>query len=115
MRKTKIEGLAEKDQRAILEFTQEIRHIFGKRIKMIKLFGSKARGEAEEFSDIDIFVLIDRLDQQDRKIIGDISFKLDLKYDVVLSPIIYSEDEYNDPKYQVTPFLQTVEKEGISV
>lgn len=115
MRKTKIKGLTEEDQGAVLEFTQALRQIFGKRIKQIKLFGSKARGESEEFSDIDIFLLIDRLGEQDRKIIGDISFELDLKYDVVLSPIIYSEYEYNDPKYQVTPFLQTIRKEGISV
>ena len=58
-------------------------------VKNIVLFGSKARGDDDEESDIDLLVLLERkITWQERKAIIDTLFDIELSYDVVLSPLL---------------------------
>jgi predicted nucleotidyltransferase len=46
---------------ALLAYEARLRPIFGARLRELRLFGSYARGEAHEDSDVDILVLVDGL------------------------------------------------------
>lgn len=46
---------------ALDAYAARLRHIFGERLREIRLFGSYARGEANEDSDVDVLVLVDGL------------------------------------------------------
>ncbi len=48
-------------------YTAKITSVFGERIRFIGIQGSQARGEANENSDIDVVLLLDRLDYADIK------------------------------------------------
>jgi predicted nucleotidyltransferase len=52
--------LKEKD--ALARFTRGIRRALGPRLKEMKLFGSRARGERHDESDVDILILVEGLD-----------------------------------------------------
>lgn len=80
----------------------------------IYLYGSRSRGNARSDSDWDIVILLNKdkvtLDEE-----RNITYPLyDLEFDSgeVISPIIYSEKEWNT-KYKVTPFYKNVMQEGI--
>ena len=47
------------------EYIDAVRGAFGERVRFIGLQGSRGRGEAEETSDIDVVLLLDRLDAGD--------------------------------------------------
>jgi uncharacterized protein len=79
----------------------------------IYLFGSRAMGTARNDSDWDLLILL-----KEDKILFEVEQEItsplyDLEFDTgeVISPFIYSENEWNT-KYKVTPFYQNVMKEG---
>ena len=79
------------------------------------MYGSCARGDFADDSDIDVMVLLDVAQEEigiERKKILDVSDQLDLKYDVVLAPVIQSWRLYNQ-YIAVSCFYQNVQKEGI--
>lgn len=97
----------------IQEFKDEIRKVVGSNLKRVLLFGSYARGDAEEGSDIDLLLIFESEVRSDtmRKIRA-LSNSLSLKYDVVISEFLFTEDDFK--KYK-TPFLLNVKKEGILI
>ncbi|HHY71124.1 MAG TPA: nucleotidyltransferase domain-containing protein [Thermoanaerobacterales bacterium] len=91
--------------------------LFGSKLKKIILFGSYARNEADNESDIDILLLIDE-DKSNLKqyhdCIVDVVVELSIKYKVVLSILEQEYQKYN--KYmEFIPFYTNVENEGIEL
>lgn len=80
----------------------------------IYLYGSRSQGTAKSTSDWDLLILLnkDKISPEDeQKIIYPL---YDLEFDTgeVISPMIYSEKEWNT-KYKITPFYQNVMRKGI--
>jgi len=71
----------------------------------IYLYGSRVRETSHKESDWDILILL----AQEK--ITDPLYDLEFEIGEVISPIIYSENEWNT-KYSVTPFYHNVMKEG---
>ena len=100
------------------EFAEQIVREFRKRLEevlnvpmRIILYGSHARGEATEGSDIDVFVIVPELDPQRDSLIGEVAWEIGFKAEVFLSVVPISEKEL--PMLKESPFLQNVFKEGI--
>ena len=80
------------------------------------LFGSKVRGDFEEFSDIDILILLDReVDYILKDSIIEIAYDIELQYDIVFGFIIENNNSWRSPRYKVTPLYQNIQREGILV
>lgn len=79
----------------------------------LRLFGSKARGESSPDSDIDVFIILRKVNWQIEREIYDLCFEIGLEYDVLISPIIFSAEELKDPAMRSSPFLAAVKTEGI--
>jgi len=98
-------------EKAVEEFVRKLKEKFGSRIKSIVVFGSYARGEWKEESDIDVLIIGDvKLDE-----IIDITYPLLLKHGVYISPIVMSRDYFEMLKAEKTGFIENVLKEGISL
>ena len=54
----------------------ELRIAFGERLREVRLFGSYARGEAHEESDVDVLVLVDGLDATEIAVASDITSRV---------------------------------------
>lgn len=99
--------------RAILrEFRKELEELYGTRLKKIILYGSWARGEATEDSDIDLLIILEGKvtpgAEIDRMI--DIITALNLKHGVLISVFPVSEEDY----YTInSPLLINVRREGV--
>ena len=78
------------------------------------LFGSYARGDQNDDSDIDILVLIEKekLTYEDTTGVTFAMMKLEARLGVMISPLVYSRRFWENPR-QVTPFYESVKKEGI--
>jgi predicted nucleotidyltransferase len=82
----------------------------------IFLFGSAARGEYDEFSDVDVLVLIPgEVDIALEERIFDLAFEVGLQYDVVFGVIVYSIDFWKTPRAAVMPLYENIKREGISI
>ena len=80
-----------KENKAIKEFVQALKSKYRGRVRRIILFGSYARGDYTEESDIDILIVGD----VDFDYVIDLCTKLLLKYGVVINAIIESEEQFN--------------------
>ncbi len=93
------------------------RDIFGDKLKDVILFGSFARGNACDESDIDIMLLID-MDRASlskyKKDICKISSDLGLQFNIFISPILQDIDEFNKFKDDL-PFFRNVTHEGVRI
>ena len=91
--------------------------VFGEDLQRVLLFGSYARGDYDQESDIDYTAIVDgerRILQQKMNQVWDSSAELGIENDVVISPTVIPADEYE--KYRtILPYYQNIDREGISV
>jgi uncharacterized protein len=74
------------DERAALRALCDwLRTQFGSRLVDLRLFGSRARGEGHEFSDLDVLVVVQDMTSDDRWAIWRRSGELDMEHEVTLS------------------------------
>jgi uncharacterized protein len=91
-----VQVLSPFEQRLAAEFARRVRAYFGDRVRDLRLFGSRARGEARPDSDMDIWVLLDDVDSADRDGVCDIAIDLLLEDSLpfVISPRVMSCEQH---------------------
>ncbi len=99
----------------IYRFSQELRRILGDKLTKIIVYGSYARGDFRENSDIDIMILVDMSDIE-LKSYGEklsyMTYDFNLDHDIDIKPIAKSEEIFN--KWVVNyPFYSNIHKEGV--
>ncbi len=112
--------LKAKTQTELKQLLDELIHnvipIFDKKLKRVILFGSYARGDYDEESDIDVMFLINdetkTLSSKYRKPVRRIIADIDLKYGVLLCSVLQNEQDFYACVHSI-PFYHNVEKEGI--
>ncbi len=104
-------------QDVIKQYTLEVKRQFGSSLKAVILFGSCAREDYDDESDIDLLVLLDitpdKLPEARNKM-RPFADKLDLQYDVVISAVFQSYDIFNKYK-EASGFYKNIEKEGLVI
>ena len=101
----------------IEQFVKGVNEILGNRVKKIILYGSYARGDFNESSDIDIMILTDLTDDEIieyREKVWDYAYDLEFEnnFDIQLSPLNKNIDKFNY-WLEALPFYMNVQKEGV--
>jgi len=78
------------------------------------LYGSHARGDANEYSDYDILILVDGPADilMHEKMIESI-YPLELDTGAVLTLAIYNKQQWDTPLYRAMPFHKNIDREGV--
>lgn len=84
----------------------------GQPVKVI-MFGSQARGDATQESDIDLLVILPAFNDNIQQVVSDIAWEVGFDADRFISafPTTKSEMEY----YAISPFYKAIKKEGVPV
>ena len=95
----------------IRELDGGLRKLYGERHRGLVLYGSHARGEADEGSDVDLLLLLEGHVQAGREIrrSSDLVAALSLESGRVLSVIPVSVEDYRDSS---DPYLVNARREG---
>jgi predicted nucleotidyltransferase len=97
------------------DFKQQLTELYGSRFNKLILFGSYARGDFREDSDVDFMVVLN-----DEKVAGgrEVSFvrkimsNLSLEYNKLVSILPTNDIRFNESSL---PFYKIVRKEGIKI
>jgi predicted nucleotidyltransferase len=78
------------------------------------LYGSRARGDAQEDSDYDLLVLVGRETdiQLERAIVNQL-VPLEVRTGQVLTVLLYSRSQWDSALYRAMPFHKNVTREGV--
>ena len=107
--------LLKQEQKALLQFKKCLLEQFGNEIVGIRLFGSKARGNARLDSDIDVLVITRHDDWHIKEAIGKIATSILLDESVYLSVKVLGKPTYQRLMILKSPFLQNISREGVRV
>jgi len=106
--------LRDNEKKAIREATKILKERFP--VKEVILFGSKARGDSSDESDIDLLLLTARpLHWRVRHAIVDALFDVEMKHDVVISIVVNTLYDWNEGVCTVLPIHKEITREGVAI
>ena len=102
---------------AAARFREALEARFGERLREITVFGSHARGSANEESDVDVYVVIEDLSDRDRLTVFDLAYDVDATAPgdgwVGLEPVVHSSAHAADMRARERGLLRNIDAEGI--
>lgn len=100
-----------------LEIAQKLKVRLTQKIPFveIRLFGSRARDDYEETSDMDIFIELEDVTREVKNIIADTAWELGLENLIHISPIIFSKDEIEHSPQRSSSLVRNILNEGIKI
>lgn len=101
----------------IYNFAKDVQQLLGADLSRVIIYGSYARGDYTENSDVDVMILVKTPENAIREYseqIADCAFEFLMKYGIDISPVIKNEEHFN---YWVDnlPFYRSVRDEGVVV
>ncbi|RMH08645.1 MAG: nucleotidyltransferase domain-containing protein [Nitrospirae bacterium] len=99
-------------QTVLRELKAGLRQLYGERLKGVYLFGSYARGEADEESDIDALIVLDCIENYSKEIdrTSELIARLSLECDRSISRVFVSEQRWREDQ---TMFFLNVREEAV--
>jgi uncharacterized protein len=111
-------GLPPHLERTLQEYRRLMEIEFGSRLRSLRLFGSRARGDADADSDADVAVVVDALTEGERTRVVDLA--LDAWRSAgyrgpLISPLPWSEAEQQMQRAAERRIALDVDREGIAL
>ncbi|MBI3152659.1 MAG: nucleotidyltransferase domain-containing protein [Chloroflexi bacterium] len=101
-------------KRLLKELKTGLVRIYGEQLDSVYLYGSYARGDNKDGSDLDVLVVLNDFQRRAAELrrisqlIGDLS----LDFEITVSPLFMRESEWKMNKF---PLLRNVKKEGVAI
>lgn len=105
--------MQEKDLRVIEKFKQLVSQEV--QVLELRVFGSRARGDATEESDLDVLVVVDHLNHSVEKYISECAWEAGFHEDVLIMPVAVSMDAVKKSPLSESVFIKNVYREGIAI
>ena len=101
------------ERQAVLSLIEGLRERYPERFIRAILFGSKARGESQPWSDIDVLIIVDDDDWRFQHVISTLAARVSLEYDLVIGPRVISQERWERLKARQFSLYRNVTAEGI--
>ena len=99
------------------KYTADVRALYGSHLKEVILYGSYARGDCREDSDIDIMILVDMDDEEIRRLtetLSNLTYDYNDANDILIMPMTVNITHFNR-WLRAYPFYNNVRREGIEL
>lgn len=97
---------------------RRFRNLLTKRLRLggLILFGSRARGDAEPLSDLDVIVILEGMvSDADRDYVSECAWEAGFDSGIVVVPVVFSRQEWETGPESRSLLVQAVKAEGVPV
>ena len=103
------------ERAALTDFTGFVRERFGARVRVLQLFGSRARGEGHEDSDLDVLAVVDDLTNAERREVWEYTGDILTKHDVILGGLTMSTAAWRDMHARELRIVGEIARDGVDL
>jgi len=83
------------------------------KVSELVLFGSRARGDADPDSDLDVLVIVDDLSPEFEEYISDCAWEAGFEYGIVIVPVVFSRNEWENGPERYSLLAEAIKSEGV--
>jgi hypothetical protein len=98
---------------ALAAYARRLSARFDGRLRFVRLFGSWARGEADEDSDVDVAVVVQGLTRDEWRVAVADAVEVELESGVTLSPFVVSGEHFDLLRSRERKIAADIEEQGI--
>ena len=115
VRQDRLNPLTPKERQVATAFVHKVRRRFDGQLISAVLFGSRARGEAESDSDMDVLVIMSNAGPEIRKEVRYLAVEVWLEHGIYLSTRVWSRDHWRRLAELQTLLYQNIRRDGIDL
>jgi predicted nucleotidyltransferase len=99
------------------KIARELKEMLASQANLIdfRVFGSRARGDADAESDMDVFVEVEALTPEVKEKIHETTWAVGFKNFMVISPLIVSRFELEQTALRSSAIIRSITREGVTV
>ena len=101
------------DERITRLFKQRLNEIAS--VKRVVVFGSRARGDASEESELDVFIELNELTPELRRQISEIAWEIGFQEGYIISTLAATTQSITQGPLAASPIMKAIQLEGIVV
>ena len=100
-----------------LKIAAELKRKLAEAIPLLdfRVFGSRARGKADEYSDMDVFIKVQWIGSEMKRKIEDIVWEVGFNNFIVISPLVFTKEEIENTALRSSSIVKNIEEEGVSL
>jgi predicted nucleotidyltransferase len=109
--------MCKRDETILSELKSRIPEQIRSRIRRIILFGSRARGDEQEESDLDLVIIVDEKDSELERELQDLAYVVMCDFDFmpIISLRVFSFAQFEDAVGRELSFYVNLEREGVVI
>ena len=108
-------SLSREEEKVIKKLKNTLKEFLGDSLVGMKLYGSRAKGDFDSDSDIDIAIIVRGLTREVKNHIFKEVAEIEVEHLLPLSTLILSEDEFNRLKRKERRIVLDIESEGVTL
>lgn len=84
-------------------------------VRSLIVFGSRSKGTSDEYSDMDVSIVVASLGEETKENIYDIVWEVGFENFIVISPLIFTTDEFENSPLRSAPIVKNIMNEGVRI